>query len=280
MDEKLKTLRTELQAAHLYGQKLYFAKVDVRACFDTLPQNTLLNIVTKLCRSNEYNIAQYIEVKPGLRVSRSGDVSKPGKNYRAKAVDGSRGPRSTSNAFGNCHHPDSVLLDNMPQKSVSKDQVMQLLQQHLNENIVKIGKKFWRQKKGIPQGSVLSSLLCSLCYTEFEQQYLSFLSKPSLLLRLIDDFLLITPSRDDAIRFMQLMFRGIKQYGISVRPEKALANFGVATDGFTVGRIGDTHRFPYCGMLIDVYTLDIAKEQSITKQAGQCMQVSSRLPSC
>jgi hypothetical protein len=42
----------------------------------------------------------------------------------------------------------------------------------------KIGSKLFRQKEGIPQGSKISSLLCSIFYAALEARHLSFVHRP------------------------------------------------------------------------------------------------------
>jgi telomerase reverse transcriptase len=49
-----------------------------------------------------------------------------------------------------------------------KIQMLKLIKEHITENVIKvnkninqkIGSRFYRQKVGIPQGSVLSTILC------------------------------------------------------------------------------------------------------------------------
>jgi telomerase reverse transcriptase len=73
-----------------------------------------------------------------------------------------------------------------------------------------MGKQFYRQKVGIPQGSVISTVLCNIFYADLEKHELPFLTDPDgLLLRLIDDFLFITMNKDHARQFLQVMHEGI-----------------------------------------------------------------------
>ena len=140
--------------------------------------------------------------------------------------------------------------------------LLDLLQEHVQQNIVKIGKKYFRQKIGIPQGSILSSLLCSFFYGHFENDHLGFLVEgESLLLRLIDDFLLITTNQNHARRFLQVMADGGEAYGISVSNKKSLANFEILVKKWKIPRLHGTTAFPYCGMLIDTRTLAISKDR-------------------
>ena len=54
------------------------------------------------------------------------------------------------------------------------------MREHVLNNFVKDGGQYYRQRVGIPQGSVLSSLLCCLLYAHVEQQCLAPLALPKL----------------------------------------------------------------------------------------------------
>ena len=44
--------------------KLYFVKVDVKACFDTIKQDKLLSIIEELLIESEYRAEKYNQVQP------------------------------------------------------------------------------------------------------------------------------------------------------------------------------------------------------------------------
>ena len=126
-----------------------------------------------------------------------------------------------------------------------------------------MGKKFYRQKMGIPQGSVVSTLLCNILYADLEKEELPFVnSDEGLLLRLIDDFLFISMNKDHATQFLNYMHQGFPEYGCSVNMTKSLANFDVAINMQKVPRLQGTTLFPFCGSLIDTQTLDVFKDAS------------------
>ena len=54
------------------------------------------------------------------------------------------------------------------------EEVIALLEEHITENIVKIGNEYYRQMVGIPQGSVLSAILCSFFYGDLERKSYKF----------------------------------------------------------------------------------------------------------
>ncbi|EFW14423.1 telomerase reverse transcriptase [Coccidioides posadasii str. Silveira] len=161
---------------------------------------------------------------------------------------------------------NTVFVDTGNQKRHEADDLLALLEQHVRNNLVKIGKKYFRQKNGIPQGSVVSSILCNFFYGEHERAELGFLGgdEESLLLRLIDDYLLITTKEDAATRFLRVMLEGGQEYGILVTPGKTLVNFEVEMGGYDIRRLGrlSQEQFPYCGNLIDTRTLAISKDRT------------------
>ncbi len=262
-----------MSARGIVNQKLYFAKVDVKACFDSLPQQALIQLAHKLLSADEYSIARHTEIKPSEmeELPNCSRASRPSKKFCARAhVGGDMG------GFGNVieqgskpRRPNTVYVDSVVQQSMKKKVCLELLTEHVECNIVKIRKKFYRQKEGIPQGSVLSSLLCNFFYGDFEKRYLTFLSnKDCLLVRLIDDFLLISTKREHAARFLEVMHAGSPTYGISIKPEKSLVNFEVEITGKAVPKLAEQTPFPYCGMFIDSRSLDISKDSTKLKSGS------------
>lgn len=62
-----------------------------------------------------------------------------------------------------------------------RDQILAVVEEHVKRNIVKIGSHYYLQKLGIPQGSVLSSLLCSVFFGHLEKHLLSpYLQNPAI----------------------------------------------------------------------------------------------------
>ncbi len=44
------------------SRPLYFARVDIKSCFDTINQDKLLDIIYKVIKSDEYMLHRYCEV--------------------------------------------------------------------------------------------------------------------------------------------------------------------------------------------------------------------------
>lgn len=73
---------------------------------------------------------------------------------------------------------------------------------------LQVGKAWYRQTQGVSQGSVLSTLLCSFYYGAMETDIIS-VAPDDLLMRLVDDFLLVTPSLQQAQRFLARLLKGL-----------------------------------------------------------------------
>lgn len=253
----------------------FFAKVDVQAAFDTIPQTAILELMAGVPSLPRYKVTKHveIEVEPSISGGSSSMTTKSrlSKRWRSAARD-----VADSSSFMDMlvdqvarGKKDTVFVDSVVQKTHNTQNLIRLLAAHIEQNLVRIGKKHYRQKVGIPQGSILSSLLCNYFYADLESKHLQFLqSDDCLLLRLIDDFLLVTTDVDKASRFVKVMHAGIPEYGVSVSPGKTLVNFSLKHDG---GGDDDACRssssiargeFPYCGTLINCTSLGIRKDRA------------------
>ncbi|OJD31087.1 telomerase reverse transcriptase [Diplodia corticola] len=266
MYSRLKAFRFALAQRGLVEKPLYFVKVDVKSCFDTIPQKRLLDIVRDLLSLDDYRVKRHVEVNSAISCrysSNMGCAVKPVKKYLAQArgTSDARDFAGVLRTQSRSNPRNAVFVDSVVEQRQSKEEVMKLLTEHVERNIIKIGKKYYRQKTGIPQGSVLSSLLCSFFYAELEADLLGFLgADTSVLLRLIDDSLLITTERQHAERFLRVMYEGNEDYGVGVTKEKTLLNFGCSVDGAEVPRLPSLTSFPYCGTLINTRNLNISKD--------------------
>jgi telomerase reverse transcriptase len=255
-------LRNFRQVVSGSTKRLYFVKMDVKSCFDTIPQDGVVQMVQGLLSEHRYQIGKHAELKPtDGRWSTSG-LERPLASFPHSARPTKTPPGLSDSMLSQLAQKRSrtVFVDLWDSRSWEARSLLKLLQEHVQRNVVTIERRFFRQKQGIPQGSVLSSLLCNFFYGAFENSCLGFLDPgESLLLRLIDDFLLITTNQDHARRFTRVMVDGNSTYGIAVNPKKSLANFEVNINGFKVPRLHGSEIFPYCGMAINVNNLEISK---------------------
>ncbi|GAA5844734.1 hypothetical protein JCM9279_002901 [Rhodotorula babjevae] len=239
--------------------KLYLVKVDVRAAYDTIQQDKLLEIVENVLTETLYWIQKYSQVSPA--------AVRPMKAFKRAACTDSEYGAFTELAQKLATELHNVVLsDQVLYQNVERDRLMQLLREHITTNLVKVSGRLYRQKTGIPQGSVLSSLLCSLFYGNMERTSLSFTHDAnSTLLRYVDDFLFISTEQERAGRFLRVMDDGIPEYGCAISAEKRLTNFDIALkDGEVVPPLKDGDDFPWCGLAINPATLEVRFNTSLT----------------
>jgi telomerase reverse transcriptase len=273
---RLAAFKDSLKEQSLEGCTLYFAKVDVQSCFDTIPQSRLLTMIDSLLSIQTYQTGKHVEISPLGALQRLDGQHvdpMPVKRYVAHS-----GGAADMRSFSELVHKkfagaktNTVFVNTNILHNETKDDLMRLLREHVERNLVKIGKHYYRQKRGIPQGSILSSILCNFFYAELERDILGFaLGKGCSLLRLLDDFLLITVDRKIAERFVRVMHHGHADYGVVVQPSKSLVNFAVVTDeGQRIPMIDLDSRFPYCGVGINMRSLEVSRRSERFSSAGK-----------
>lgn len=262
--EAHKRLREFRSVAAVRQQRLYFIKMDVKSCFDTIPQEEVVHMVQGLLSEPRYQLGKHAELKPINGRWSSYPSERPLVKFPHSARPTTTPPGLSDTILSHLAKKTNrtVFVDLWDSRIWDAKSLVKLLREHVQRNVVTMEKRFFRQRRGIPQGSVLSSLLCNFLYGEFENSCLSFLQpKESLLLRLIDDFLLITTNKDHAHRFAQVMVGGNQKYGIAVSPKKSLANFEISVNGLKIPRLHGSDIFPYCGVAINVGTLEVSKSR-------------------
>ena len=272
---RVKSFQSQMLGKESTKRCFYFAKVDVRACFDTIPQQEVIRVIERICSEKDYRIAQHAEIKPnGARWSHCNDKAsaKPSRKFLApaRAGDDSDTFEQVVNQSFARGKKGTIFVDMGAQTLDDRESLLDLLEEHVRSNVVRIGKKFFLQKRGIPQGSILSSILCNFFYADFERECLGSLrGEDALLLRMTDDFLLISTSREKATEFLQTMHDGAEAYGIQIRPEKTLVNFDCVVNGTSLNSLDNGTQFPYCGVMINMNTLEITKDRGRRMEKGR-----------
>ncbi|EPQ64549.1 Bgt-2774 [Blumeria graminis f. sp. tritici] len=247
------------------SEPFYFAKVDVQAAFDTIPQAAILRLISTIICEDKYTIGRHAEIK--LRNHSENAAFNPAKKWVANAhfsEDIATFAEKLSSSIAQ-RKKNTIFVENLTHKNFDRSELLLLLSKHLRYNMVKIEDTYYQQVNGIPQGSVISTTLCNYFYADIESTVFSFLRpEESLLLRLIDDFLLITTNASHAKRFIQTMHDGLPSYGVSVNPRKTLVNFQITINKDEILR-SDKLTFPYCGCLLNTKTLDILWDSAKNK---------------
>uniref|UniRef100_A0AAQ5YYU0 Telomerase reverse transcriptase n=1 Tax=Amphiprion ocellaris TaxID=80972 RepID=A0AAQ5YYU0_AMPOC len=261
-------------------QPLYFVKVDVSGAYESLPHDKLIEVIGQALspvQDELITIRRYAKIWAD---SHEG-LKRTFADFLEDSIESTnmKGFLVSLQRKGKVHH--AILVEQVPlTSSYFLLEALQFFTQMLTGSVVKYGKKTYRQCRGIPQGSVVSSLLCCLCYGHMENVLFRDTQKKGCLMRLIDDFLLITPDLNEAQTFLKVLMAGVPQYGLVVNPQKVVVNFEVSE---SLGPCPDIRvlpphcPFPWCGLLLDTHSLDVYKDYS--SYAGVSLRYSLTLGS-
>ncbi|XP_071355538.1 telomerase reverse transcriptase [Trachinotus anak] len=278
-----KVLRSLAPAQKDKPHPLYFVKVDVSGAFESLPHDKLIEVVSEALspvQDELFTIRRYAKIwadsHEGLKKSFVRQADFLEDNIGSTNM---KGFVMSLQKRGKLHH--AILVEQHFCSDLRGREALQFLTQMLTGSVVQFGKKTYRQCRGIPQGSVVSSLLCCLCYGHMENVLFKDITEnKGCLMRLVDDFLLITPDLQDAQTFLKILLSGVPQYGLVVNPQKVVVNFQVSG---SVGSCPDIRvltphcLFPWCGLLLDTNSLDVHKDYS--SYAGLSLRYSLTLGS-
>ncbi|KAL1346310.1 hypothetical protein HN51_019996 [Arachis hypogaea] len=269
----------------LVGQKkglthmpnLFIITSDVSKAFDSVDQEKLLGIMKDILVEDEYFLKQYDQIvctKKSLWVQKQFTML---ETFKAGHTQ-----------FTSFQSQHSVFVNQERRKHVRKKLLFSYLTEHVKHNVLQFDGKFFLQGVGIPQGGVLSTLLCSFYYGHLEQHVIfPFLrralesgsckdndaantnsgdkvSSPCyLLMRFIDDFLFLSTSKKLAASFLSRMQRGFRAYNCYMNVRKFGANFdveqmsGSLLNRIYVGKDGATSFIRWSGLLINSSTMEI-----------------------
>ncbi|XP_049935766.1 telomerase reverse transcriptase isoform X2 [Nymphaea colorata] len=306
--------------------RVFIVACDVSKAFDSVDQEKLLHVMDDILQKQEYHLRKYVQVrcsKRSLVVHHDHLLVNHGKcSYSILA----------SKQSGASH---SILVDQASTRRIGRDELLVFLSKHIRKNIWRLDGKLYLHEIGIPQGSMISSFLCSSYYGHLERNIIfpllgkcsvpllsecqraskmeemigSFNSDkgntdetsschgvrktnslgekikqlqvnyaqgrlssdsqdkfaPSssfLLLRLIDDFLFISSSMEQAASFFLRMYEGFEEYNCCMNSKKFCMNFDLLVDGgaFPQGTyMGDdgVTFIPWSGLLVNCHTLEV-----------------------
>ncbi|KAG2372480.1 Telomerase reverse transcriptase [Vigna angularis] len=282
----------------LVGQKikrgtvpnLFMITSDVLQAFDSIDQNHLLGIVKNVLVEDGYFLKEYHQV---ICTKKSLWVQKQLMMLDESSNNGHT--RFTSFASFQSWH--CVFVNQERCKLVKKKVLFSDLTEHVKHNVLQFDGKFYLQDVGIPQGGVLSSLLCSMYYGHLEKRVIfPFLEKTIesgcckenndgqtncpdkvssssyMLMRFLDDFLFISTSKRQADSFFSRLQRGFRGYNCYMNEKKFGANFdveqisGSSLNRVYVGEDGATSFLRWSGLLINCSTMEI--QADYTKYLG------------
>ncbi|KEG11154.1 putative telomerase reverse transcriptase [Trypanosoma grayi] len=241
---------------------------DAARCYDCLPQDAVMDVVHRLVPHELYYTLWLTTIAPSPSGGRSGgsrcgaERQSPSETGVGESNDDVPLHQSTRQqtfsdkcvqagvisgiARGCIVYEESSLG---PGSTVRGDEVRSNLTQHLQAHFVVIDGKLYMQRVGITQGSAVAMLLCDTLLETVDLSLSNILAEheePALLLRRVDDVLVVTLSRVAAARCDEALRCGWPQLGFSCQREKL--------------RCSSTTPVAWCGLLWDPTTLQFSVE--------------------
>jgi hypothetical protein len=271
------------------SKQLYFGSVDIRHCYDNIDQEHLIHVVEGLLKEEVYLLQRYKVLHPSPSMGRERILSKQKKEVRPlEEFDPFH--RTVSGLAAESHR--CVFVDGVSCATTKKEHIMQHLRDHLTNHLVvtrgRYGNRFLVQTTGIPQGSVLSSLLCNFYYGSIEKRLFALEAKlpnheevedatSCLLVRMVDDFLLVSVTPDRVDNFLAIMNEGDPRLGVEINKEKTKVSSNMNNQSKTCENLEPARTqaedatsdfFPWCGMLFHCCTGEVRVDYSRLLENG------------
>nr|XP_009942495.1 PREDICTED: telomerase reverse transcriptase [Opisthocomus hoazin] len=237
----------------------YYVKADVSRAYDTIPHNKLVEVISRILNPEKrtvYCIRRYAVIM----ITSSGKARRFYRRHVSTFKDFMPDMKQfVSQLQENASLHNAIIVEQSLTFNETSSSLFTFFLQMIHNNILEIGSRYYLQCCGIPQGSILSTLLCSLCYGDMENKLLCGVQQDGVLIRLIDDFLLVTPHLMQARTFLRTLATGIPEYGFLINPNKTVVNFPVddIPGCSKFKQLPDCRLIPWCGLLLDIQTLEV-----------------------
>jgi len=225
--------------------KLYFVTMDIEKCYDSVDREKLATFLktTQLLSPDFYIMtAQILKRKNNIVIDSKNFRKKEMKDYfRQKyqkiALEGGQFP-SLINVLENDQNElnakKTLVVEAKKRHNYKKDNLLLPVIGICRQNYIQFNGKHYKQTKGIPQGLCVSSILSSFYYASLEENSLGYLRDENidpedpninLLMRLTDDYLLITTKENNAILFIEKLINVSRNNGFKFNMKKLQTNF-------------------------------------------------------
>ena len=146
---------------------MYLVRLDIKSCFDTIQQEKLFHILQNgVLRRDTYSIQGHSIIYPSVALQQVQT-----KHVKTVTPPFERKPFIKLASSVAHHHRDSLMLDHLHQNTLERQEILDTLREHLFNNKVGIDGVIYHQHTGIPQGSILSTLLCNFYYATIENKF-------------------------------------------------------------------------------------------------------------
>lgn len=252
------------------SREMHILTMDVEKCFDNLDQSKVCQAVSGILKQEDYTITGYNQVFMNNKLTkRIRSIAHKHVEVNLQGLDAGDAEPIFRTIFDRARNNTAscILIDRAEGWHVGRSEITRKVSQHIKTHLTKFGARTFCQGRGIPQGSILSSLLCSICIDQFEKLYVDpilFSQENSdknpgqsqegpasaLCVRMLDDFLVISTNPDRLRSFQLAMERGFPDFGLRVKASK------------TVVSSPDQVKIPWCGYLFNSSDLTVTLDES------------------
>ncbi|XP_053810826.1 telomerase reverse transcriptase isoform X3 [Vidua chalybeata] len=190
--------------------RFYCVKADVSRAYDTIPHNKLVEVISRVLKPEKrtvYCIRRYAVIM----ITPSGRAKRLYRRHVSTFKDFMPDMKQfVSQLQENASLQNAIVVEQSLTFYETSSSLFNFFLQMIHNSILEIRNRYYLQCCGIPQGSILSTLLCSLFYGDMENKWLSGIEQDGVLIRLIDDFLLFTPHLMKARTFLSYTCTSIR----------------------------------------------------------------------
>lgn len=230
---------------------VYFVHADIEDAFGSINHNKMVDLLRWYARMlpEELQVRTFCNVTPDGRRS---------KHFQVIPYF----HRTDTEAWVQQMSPGTVVLHTATRaEKLHTVKILEFAIRSVREvHVVHHGRAEYQLKRGIPQGSRLSSALCHIYYGHMVREHLSeFLNNPDdLLIRVVDDFLYLTTSGERARAFHHRIHQGFADYNAYVNIDKSATNLDLTIIDQVQGPpVRKPVWFSFCGLQFHTKTLEI-----------------------
>ncbi|CUS22898.1 LAQU0S07e02630g1_1 [Lachancea quebecensis] len=211
--------------------KLYFIKFDIESCYDSIPAYRAVEVIEKhLTSHSEFFVRSQSYFDPDKGTSKRFSTL----NARPFAHDG------------------GVAIDKVQTAHFTGHEVLATVKSEIEKSAIIYEGKCYTRKKGIFQGASLSAAIVDLFYSDLvenESVFAGGKNSENLVLRLADDFLVLSTSKSYIESVERTVCAGFQEYNAVSNRDKIL----------THASLRESEYVRFCAMDLNLKSLEVLK---------------------
>ena len=158
VDDLYKVLKPFINKRRLHsdGNPLYFVRVDISGCYDSIVQQKLYSIMDNVLEEEEYLLRRFT-----VMTLQGGSVHRNFSKHVTESCDCQTFPEFIRKLISETKLRDTVVVDGVWYLTEDREKLLQLLSEHIFNNIVRVGDHYYHQTQG--KGCVCVCVCVCLC---------------------------------------------------------------------------------------------------------------------